>query len=97
MVTNAVTVSGAVGKQVYSTVAVSGKAILKGFLLYHLSANVHVTIRDGNASGTIVVQHGSLSARNANPVVFTDEGIRFDKGMHVKVLGTNGICYLFVD
>lgn len=97
MVTNAVAVSAAVGKQVYSTVAVSGKARLKGFLLHHLSANAYVQIRDGNASGTVVIQHGSLSARNAVPVLLPEDGIRFDKGMHVKVLGTGAVCYLFVD
>lgn len=94
MTTVSVTPSGSIGKQVYAT---TKPVTLKGFLLSHLSANAHVVIRDGNASGTIMAQHGSLSAQNAEPVLLPEGGQRYDKGMHVKVLGTNAVCYLFVD
>ena len=94
MQTKSVSVSGTVGKQVYAVA--TDKVVLKGFLLAALSAAARVVIRDGNASGTVEFEQ-SVVANGSAPVKFTEQGQRFDKGMHVKVLGTGAVCYLFID
>lgn len=96
MVTKEVVVSGSVGKQVFPVNGSSGKPFLKGFLLCSLSAKARVVIRDGNASGDIRFQGNAVSGASL-PVILTEEGHRFDKGMHVKVLGTGATCYLYLD
>ncbi len=96
MVTKEVTVSGAVGKQVYPTSGNGKNVSLKGFLLCSLSAKARVVIRDGNASGAVQYQGNAVSGGTL-PVILTEEGHRFDKGMHVKVLGTGATCYLYID
>lgn len=96
MVTKEVVVSGTVGKQVYPVNGSSGKPSVKGFLLTSLSAKARVVIRDGNASGVIQYQANCPSGASL-PVLLTDQGHRFDKGMHVKVLGTGSACYLYID
>jgi len=96
MITKEVVVSGTVGKQVFPTNGSSGKPSLKGFLLCALSAKARVVVRDGNASGDIRFQCSTVSG-GSEPVLLTKEGHRFDKGMHVKVLGTGATCYLYLD
>jgi len=96
MVTKEVTVSGTVGKQVYPTSGNGKNVNLKGFLLCALSAKARVVIRDGHASGDVRFQ-GSCVSGGSLPVLLTEEGERFDRGMHVKVLGTGAACYLYVD
>lgn len=96
MVTKEVTVSGSVGKQVYPTSGNGKNVKLKGFLLASLSAKARVVIRDGHASGAIQYQ-GTCVSGGTLPVKLTKEGHRFDKGMHVKVLGTGATCYLYID
>jgi len=86
-----VTVSGSVGKQVFpSTRPVKVRSVI----LVAVSAAV-ATIRDGNNSGEVkLVTIGP--AGNTNQVVF-DPCVRFDKGMHVKVIGTSSKVYLEID
>jgi len=100
MTTKEVTVSGSVGKQVYNdavaAAAVSGevqKVRLNAVFVYAPVSGTTVTIRDGNASGDVVL------------TLYTDAKItdqfwidkRFDRGMHVKVIGTNSKCYLEIE
>lgn len=95
MITKSVTPSGTVGKQVY---AITGApVILRGIHATPLSANVIVTVRDGNASGTVRLTHSQLSANGSDGVVLPGNGIKFNKGMHVKVIGTGGVAYLIID
>lgn len=96
MVTKEVVVSGSVGKQVFPTSGNGKNVNLKGFLLASLSAKARVVIRDGNASGAIQYQGNTVSGGTL-AVLLTEEGHRFDKGMHVKVLGTGAACYLYID
>jgi hypothetical protein len=97
MTTKEVVVSGAVGKQVYPVNGSSGKPSLKGLLLCALSGRARVVIRDGNASGEVRAQGSVGTSGGTLPVILTEQGIRFDKGMHVKVLGTGATCYLYID
>ena len=85
-----VTVSGAVGKQVYAT---TYKVKLLQAVLYAPTSAATVVIRDGNASGDTVLSIAA-PAQNSTPVPLSEEGRRFDKGMHVKVIGLNAKCYL---
>lgn len=95
MVTKSVSISGTVGKQVFPTSGYGNKVILNGLNLSPLSAAAYVKIRHGNASGDIVYE-GSVPANQTIPVLFSQEGFAFHRGMHVKVLGTNAICYLWI-
>lgn len=93
MITKAVTVSGAVGKQVIAT---DGNAArLVGLNLVAISAAAYVKIRMGNASGDVILEHSAVS--NASQPVNLPSPIHFPDGMHVKVLGAGGVCYLFLD
>jgi len=94
MDTRQVTVSGTVGKQVFATTY--GSVLLRGLNLSPLSAAAYVAVRDGNASGTVVVEHHAVS-NDSKPLIFPGKGRLFRNGMHVKVLGTNAKCYLFID
>ena len=92
MITKAVAVSGTVGKQVFaSTVPV----VLKGYSIYCPTSAATVTIRDGNASGEIL--HEGQSPLDDSREFCFKEGIRFDKGMHVKVLGIGSSAYLYIN
>ena len=93
MITKSVAVSGTVGKQAYaSTIPV----VLHGLTLVPLSGNgAYVKIRDGNASGSVIIEANSIASGGSTGDYF-EGGIRFDKGMHVKVLGTGAVCYLHV-
>ena len=87
-----VAISGAVGKQVFaSTVPV----ILKSVTLDAGGTSAgSMTIRDGNASGDIVLV-ARQAANNATNIPLC--GVRFDKGMHVKVLGSGAAAYLEIE
>lgn len=87
-----VTVSGSVGKQTFATAG--APAILKGLALTPSGANATIKIRDGNASGTVVFFGRAPSAQGTLVWDFSGEGKRFDKGMHVKVVGANAVAYL---
>lgn len=92
METKKIAVSGTVGVQAFSS---NTPVLLHGFLLTPLSANARVTIRDGNASGEIKYEQ-SVLANSSAPVILPCPH-RFDKGMHVKVIGSNAVCYLLIE
>lgn len=88
-----VAISGAVGKQVF---AVSADPIIleSVIVIGGAASSVVVTVRDGNASGETKLTAKSVAA-DSEPVVLGN-GVRFDKGMHVKVIGTGGLAYLVI-
>jgi len=90
-----VAVSGSVGKQV---VATAGKlTVLKGFTLTPSGANATIKIRDGGAaaaSGEVVFFGRAPSAFGSKQFELGECGMRFDKGLHVTVIGTNAVAYL---
>lgn len=90
MTTKEVTVSGSVGKQAFAT---TDNVILQSVILTAVSAAT-VVIRDGNASGDVMLDASTPAATSRS---FPLYGIRFDKGMHVKVTGTNSKCYLVIN
>lgn len=94
MILKQVVVSGTVGKQVFATTA---PTVLKGFAFTPSGANSTIKIRDGNASGEVVFFGKYLSAQGTKEHLFPESGMRFDKGMHVKVIGANAEAYLYLD
>lgn len=87
-----VAVSATVGKQVFLTSGNNAcKATLKKLIVTPSAANASVKIRDGNASGEVVL-YVRLSA-SANST-FYEVDHKFTKGMHVKVLGTAAQAYI---
>ncbi len=94
MILKQVTVSGTVGKQVFATTA---PALHKAFAGTPSAANVTIKIRDGNASGDVVFFGKYLSAQGTKEHLFSREGVRFDKGMHVKLIGVLAEAYLYID
>lgn len=94
MITKSVAISGTIGKQTFAT---SCRTILRGLTMWPGTSAASVAIRDGNASGTLILQHSTV-ANDSNPLLLPGLGIRFDRGMHVKVLGASGaLCYLYLD
>jgi len=87
-----VTVSGTVGKQVYATTI---PIILKGFTLTPSAANATIKIRDGDASGDVRFFGRTVSAGGSSSFSFGK--IRFDRGMHVKIIGAAAVAYLDVE
>lgn len=89
-----VTVSGAVGKQVFPALPTNGtyKAKLCGLDLSPSGANATIKIRDGNASGEVVFFGRATSATGTKD--FESVEHIFTKGMHVKVIGSNAVAYL---
>ena len=83
--------SGAIGKQVFAT---NRPVVLKQVIPGIGSSGCTVTIRDGNASGTVKLTIGNAIGI-ATPVEL--EGVRFDKGMHVKVIGDTVPTYLEIE
>lgn len=83
-----VAVSGAVGKQ---TIPTTKQAKLEAITLTPSGANATIKIRDGNASGEVVLFGRAMSANGST--TFCAEH-KFTKGMHVKVIGTNAVAYL---
>lgn len=83
-----VTVSGSVGKQVFPTTM---QKEVCGITLTPSGANATVKIRDGNASGEVVLFARAPSAQGSK---FFEFEHKFSKGMHVKVIGTNAEAYL---
>ena len=84
-----VTVSGAVGKQVFPTS--DSQASLRGIIFTPSGANSTLKIRDGNASGGVVLFAKALSAFGTKEYEVRH---KFTKGMHVKVIGANAEAYL---
>lgn len=85
-----VTVSGAVGKQVFTS---AQPVVFLGGCLTAVSAAT-VTIRDGYASGEIAYKAIGIKGTTFGCKL---KGARFDKGMHVKVIGTNSAVYLEIE
>lgn len=85
-----VTVSGTVGKQVFSS-TLNQKAKLCGILVTPSGANATIKIRDGNASGEVVLFARALSAFGTKEYEVEHY---FTKGMHVKIIGANAEAYL---
>lgn len=83
-----VTISGSVGKQVYPT---TKQVELETVLLTPSGANATIKIRDGNASGEVVLFARAPSAQGTKQIEFCH---KFTKGMHVKVIGTLAEAYL---
>lgn len=83
-----VVVSGAVGKQVTLT---TDKVKLNGILITPSGANATIKVRDGNASGEVVLFARALSAQGTK---YLEMCHNFTKGMHVKIIGTAAEAYL---
>ena len=83
-----VTVSGTVGKQ---SVLTTSQTTLKGVIFTPSGANATLKIRDGNASGEVVLFARALSAQGSKSFEFEH---KFTKGMHVKIIGANAEAYL---
>lgn len=86
-----VTVSGTVGKQ---AVATTKKVILRSVIVAGITSGALVTVRSGNASGDTILNAGAIKYDSKQ---FDMGKFRCDKGIHVKVLGTGGKCYLVLD
>ena len=83
-----VTVSGTVGKQVTLT---TDKVKLNGIFITPSGANATIKVRDGNASGEVVLFARALSAYGTKCMEMCHN---FTKGMHVKIIGANAEAYL---
>ncbi len=96
MILKQVTVSGSVGKQVYARTGTNVK--LLGFTLTPSGANATLKIRDGGsgASGDVVFFARATSAQGSKEFFF-DDGMKFTKGLHVTVVGTNAEGYLYLE
>lgn len=86
-----VTVSGAVGKQVFP---VTEQAKLEGIIFTPSGANSTIKVRDGNASGEVVLFARGLSAQGTRTYEVCH---KFTRGMHVKVIGANAEAYLILN
>ena len=87
-----VAVSGTVGKQVIKTSGNNSyKAVVKNVLLTPSGANATIKIRDGNASGEVVLFARAPSAQGTKEIGFCH---KFTKGMHVTVIGANAQAYV---
>ena len=86
-----VTISGTIGKQVIPT---TRQVTLKGIILTPSAANASIKIRDGNASGEVVL-YARVSATSDSSEFGPEH--KFTKGMHVKVLGTAAVAYLILE
>ncbi len=87
-----VTVSGSVGKQVIPAGDVD-QARLEGLILTPSGANATLKIRDGNASGDVVLFARALSAQGSKELKAKH---KFRKGMHVTVIGADAEAYLIL-
>ncbi len=98
-----VAVSGTVGKQVFPTSSAvkdySGNVVgpamvrLEAIYLTPSAANATITIRSGNASGDVKLFARATSA-TGTLVIHGMEDAVFNRGMHVKVIGTLAQAYL---
>lgn len=87
-----VTISGSIGKQSFGS---TEPVILESLIATGGAASaVVVTVKDGNASGDTVLTIRSQATVSRD--MRLGRGVRFDKGMHVKVIGTGGVAYLVI-
>jgi len=95
MITKAVAVSGTVGKQPF---AITDDPVrLIGYHMYAPTSAASVVIRSGATSGDVISESSLPLNASPDPVIFPRGGVRFDKGMHVKVLGVGSTCYLYIE
>lgn len=96
MILKQVAVSGTVGKQIYTS---AKRVILKGLALTPSGANATIKIRDGQAptSAEIVFFAKAHVSGGTREFTFGEEGVRFDKGLHVTVIGTAAQAYLYLN
>lgn len=88
-----VAISGTVGKQLFNS---NKPSILRGVILDPGTVSgSSITIRDGNASGEVKLTCRAVVGESISVPI--NGIIRFDKGMHVKVLGNNAVAYLELD
>lgn len=83
-----VAVSGSIGKQVYPT---TQQVTVEKLILTPSGANATVKLRDGNASGEVVFFGRAPSAYGSKEFEFCH---KFNKGLHVKVIGTLAEAYI---
>jgi len=95
MILKQVAVSGTVGKQIYTS---ARPCILQGLILTPSATNATVKVRNGQAptSAEIVFFGRAMSANGSTHFDF-GEGMRFDKGLHVTVIGTVAQAYLLLN
>ena len=87
-----VAVSGTVGVQVF---AATRPVVLKSFILTPSGANATLKIRDGAApTSAEIVFFGRAPSAHGSKQFDLCGGMRFDKGCHVTVIGTNAQGYL---
>lgn len=88
-----VTVSGTVGKQVYSS---TSKIELCHITLTPSAANATIKVRDGigGVSGEVLLFGRAMSAYGSK--CFKLEH-KFTKGLHVTVIGTAAVAYLEIN
>lgn len=87
-----VSVSGSIGKQ---AIATGNTQYIRGFLLDAPISAATVTVRSGNASGSVILSM-SAPVKDSRHVMFPEEKIMFGHGMHVKVIGVSANCYVFL-
>jgi len=88
--TKEVTVSGAVGKQVFAT---TQQVCLKSVIV-DAAVSATFVIRDGNASGDVKLK-GRVDAGLTDQFALDD--LIFSKGMHFKLTGTGNTAYLVIE
>ncbi len=88
-----VTVSGTIGKQV---IPITKQVCLKSLVLTPSAANTSIKIRDGNASGEVVL-YAVVPSAGKQSLNLQEIEHKFTKGMHVKVLGAVGVAYLTLE
>lgn len=86
-----VTPSGSIGKQVFATDS-SQKVLCGATLTTTVSAGVLV-IRSGNASGDVILKTAVPAGESFHAPL---KGVRFDRGMHVKVTPADATAYLIL-
>lgn len=100
MITKQVTVSGSVGKQVYNVSSGATSAGVKdvtllGYSIYTPTSASTVVIRHGDASGDVM--HEGQGVLDEPTEFLFPGGMRFDRGMHVKVTGKDSVAYLYIN
>lgn len=94
MILKLVAVSGTVGKQIYTS---ARNVILKKVFLTPSGANATIKIRDGQAPTSAEIVFFGKAHVSGGTREFCFEGVRFDNGLHVTVIGTAAQAYLLLD
>jgi hypothetical protein len=95
MILKPVAVSGTVGKQICTS---TRKVILKKIFLTPSAVNATVKVRDGQApTSAEIVFFGRAHTSGGTKEFCFQEGVRFDNGLHVTVIGTLAQAYLLLE